>query len=466
MAKWMTVGLILCLCTFGGAVEHPAARTALDRYVHAPDPAYGYALRKTETSDDGTTYILKMTSQSWLTAEEVQQTTWWHWLIITRPKHVAQNTALLVIGGGDNRDETLPNSDRMMAQIAVATQSVVVQLKQVPNQPLVFHGDGVARVEDDLIAYGWGQFLRHGQEKWLARLPMTKSAVRAMDTVSDFLAKPEQGALNIDEFVVAGGSKRGWTTWTTGIADKRVVAIAPIVIDMLNVNPSFKHHWEAYGFYAPAVGDYVRHGIMEWQDTAEYRALSQIVEPYEYLDRLTLPKLMINATGDQFFLPDSHRFYFDDLKGPKYIRYVPNADHSLDDTDVAETLAAWQYAISNKKSLPKFKWEVDWTQGAIHVQVNDKPTKILLWQATNPEARDFRVETLGKVWTSSELTADAKGRLVARVDKPATGWTAFVVELTYEIDGSPTPLTLTSGVAVVPDVLPFKGERPKGNPKR
>jgi PhoPQ-activated pathogenicity-related protein len=280
------------------------------------------------------------------------------------------------------------------------------------------------------------------------------------------LAGPDQGALTIDTFVVAGGSKRGWTTWTTGIVDKRVVSIVPIVIDVLNTVPSFKHHWDAYGFYAPAVDNYVEHGIMEWQDTAEYQALLDIVEPYEYRDRLTLPKLMINATGDQFFLPDSHRFYFDALKGHKYIRYVPNADHSLDGTDVIETLCAWQYAIVNQKPLPRFDWKVDWAQGATHVQVKDRPAKILLWQATNPEARDFRVETLGKVWTSSPLTADAQGRIVASVTKPDRGWTAFLVELIYAIEGAPTPLKLTSGVAVVPDVLPFAGQRPKGDPKR
>ncbi len=442
------------------------AETALDRYVHEPDPAYGYELINTELSEEGTTYILKMTSQSWLAEKEVQQTRWWHWLIISRPKEVAHDTALLFIGGGNNRDHKAPGVDKTMGRIATATKSIVVQLKQVPNQPLIFFNDGVERVEDDLIAYGWDQFLRGGGDTWLARLPMTKSAVRAMDTVSEFCARPAQGKLNIDKYVVAGGSKRGWTTWTTGIVDKRVVAITPIVIDMLNVVPSFKHHWEAYGFYAPAVGNYVEHGIMEWQDTAEYQALIKIVEPYAYRDRLTLPKLMINATGDQFFLPDSHRFFFDALKGPKYIRYVPNADHSLDDTDAFETLAAWQYIIANHKPLPRFDWEVDWQQGAINVQIKDTPTHILLWQATNPEARDFRLETLGKVWTSRVLSADAHGKITAQVAKPERGWTAFLVELTYEIDGSPTPIKLTSGVAVVPDILPFAGKRPKGNPKR
>ena len=53
--------------------------------------------------------------------------------------------------------------------------------------------------------------------------------------------------------MVTGGSKRGWTTWTTAAVDKRVVAITPMVIDMLNIDPSFEHHYRVYGFWAPAV---------------------------------------------------------------------------------------------------------------------------------------------------------------------------------------------------------------------
>lgn len=443
-----------------------AAETALDRYVHAPDPAYQYELFSNHTGDDGTVYQIKFTSQSWLTAAEVNQTNWWHWLTIHRPKEVTSDTALLFITGGNNKDPNPRKPDGSLDRIAKATGSIVAELRQVPNQPLIFHNDGEERTEDDLIAYGWDKFLRGGRDEWLARFPMTKSAVRAMDTVTAFLGKPERGTLKIDKFVVAGASKRGWTTWTTAITDKRVVAIAPIVIDMLNVVPSFKHHWEAYGFYAPAVGDYVSHGIMDWQGTPEYARLIKLVEPYEYRDRLTLPKLMINACGDQFFLPDSHRFYFDDLKGPKYIRYIPNTDHSLKDSDAIETLAAWQFAIAHGKSLPQLDWRVDWKAGEISMKATDKPAKALLWQATNPEARDFRLETLGKVWTSSDLKIDADGRIIARVEKPAKGWTAFVVELTYPIAGCPTPLKLTSGVAVVPDILPFAGKMPKTQPKR
>ena len=39
-----------------------------------------------------------------------------------------------------------------------------------------------------------------------------------------------------------------------------------------------------------------------------------------YIDRLTMPKLMICTGGDEFFQPDDSIFYWDQLKEPKFIR--------------------------------------------------------------------------------------------------------------------------------------------------
>ncbi len=138
------------------------------------------------------------------------------------------------------------------------------------------------RKEDDLIAYTWDKFLRTGDEKWPLRLPMTKAAVRAMDAVTAWSASADGGKVTVKRFVVSGGSKRGWTTWTTAAVDARVVAIAPAVIDVLNVQPSFEHHWRAYGFWAPAVDDYVAHGIMSWMGTPQFAALMAIEDPWSY----------------------------------------------------------------------------------------------------------------------------------------------------------------------------------------
>src|SRR5258708_35026399 len=113
----------------------------------------------------------------------------------------------------------------------------------VPNQPLVLNGDGKPRFEDDLLAEGWVKSMDTGDPTWLPRLPMVKSAVRAMDTVTALLASEQGGKTAVKKFVVAGGSKRGWTTWLTGAVDSRVVAIIPIVIDVVNVRVCKMNHY-------------------------------------------------------------------------------------------------------------------------------------------------------------------------------------------------------------------------------
>lgn len=442
----LTAGLQVCPAS-------AAKLTALDRYVAAPDTNFSYRLVNTIPATGYTTFVLEMQSQAWLTTNEVNQPIWRHWLTIVKPNEVKSSTALLFVTGGSVDRPAPKAADGNLVQIAQATKTVVAELRGVPNQPLVFAGETKGRSEDSLIAYTWDKFLRTGDEKWPARLPMTKSAVRALDTVTAFCASKEGGDLKVDSFVVAGASKRGWTTWTTAIVDKRVIAIIPIVIDMLNLEPSFKHHYQAYGFWAPAVKDYTEQGIMDWMDTKEYRALREIEDPYEYRDRLTIPKFLINACGDQFFLPDSSQFYFDNLPGPTYLRYVPNADHSLKNSDAAHTLGACYQAVVSGAKLPRFKWQFS-PDGSIHVTSEDTPAAVKLWQASNPKARDFRLDTLGATWTSSTIEAQSNGEFIGKIETPTNGWSAFFVELTFS-GSSLSPLKFTTGVRVLPEKLPF-----------
>jgi PhoPQ-activated pathogenicity-related protein len=454
--------LSIVLLVFAAApwsVALASKETALDRYIAKADPNYAYQLHSTLPGEGFTAYVIDMTSQSWRTEKEVDRTLWKHWVMIIVPAEVKFDTSLLFIGGGSNNNDAPTKVDGMMAQIAMATQSVVTSLSMIPNQPLTFIADDTRpRKEDALIAYTWDKYLRGGDEEWPARLPMTKSAVRAMDTVTDFCASEAGGAIPVSKFMVAGGSKRGWTTWTTAAVDKRVVAIAPIVIDLLNVVPSFEHHWKAYGFWAPSVGDYVEMGIMDWMGSPEYDRLMAMVDPYSYRKRLTMPKFLINATGDQFFLPDSWKFYLDDLVGPTYQRYVPNGDHGLDGTDAPESLTAFYGSVLTAAPRPEYKWKLK-KDGSIRVTTKTKPLAVKLWQATNPDTRDFRKELIGPAWTSTDLEGK-DGVYIGQVPVPEKGWTAFLVELTYE-SMLTIPYKFSTGVHVLPDTLPFPYEAPK-----
>jgi len=257
----------------------------------------------------------------------------------------------------------------------------------------------------------------------------------------------------VKNFIVAGASKRGWTTWTTAAVDPRVVAIAPIVIDTLNVQSVFMHQWQAYGFWAPAVIDYQNAGIMDWFGTPQMDALLEIEDPYRYSARLALPKYLINSSGDQFFLPDDAQFYFGDLPGEKYLRYEPNTDHGMASPEAMLNLVSWLGAVNGNYPRPRFYWEVDRTRGAMRVRTVDKPVKVLLWQANNLETRDFRLQTIGPAWGSRPLTGE-NGIYDVAMAAPGKGWTAFFVELTFPGPGD-LPLVFTTEVVVTPDVYPF-----------
>lgn len=70
--------------------------------------------------------------------------------------------------------------------------------------------------------------------------------------------------------------------------------------------------------------------------------------------------------------------------------------------------------------------------GTITVRVLDQPAQVILWQAHNRKARDFRLETIGPAWTFAPPAST-----LPRVGAP-----------TYPGD---TPLVFTTEVVVTPD---------------
>jgi len=439
-----------------------AAETALDRYVAKPDLTYSWKVVRTVPGNTLTQYVVDLKSQTWRSEKDVDRPVWQHWLAIAKPASPSSKLAYLRITGGANGGEVPSSAEAATLRLAETTNSVVAELKMVPNQPLVLHQDGVRRSEDDFIAYTWDQFIKTGDETWPARLPMVKSVVRAMDCVQELLASDVGGRLAIEKFVVSGGSKRGWTTWCKAAVDKRVAAAIPIVIDVVNVPACSRHHVAAYGFYAQAIGDYVRHDIKGRIDHPRTKLLYEIEDPYSYRERLTMPKFVVNAAGDQYFPPDSSQFYFGDLPGEKYLRYVPNADHSLRDSDAQESIIAFYQTVLTGAPRPKYSWVFE-KDGTIRVETADAPKAATLWQATNPQARDFRVISIGKAYQGQMLKDQGGGVFVGKIEPPEKGWTAFFVELTFDV-GQSFPLKLSTAVRILPDTLPYADLDPSKAP--
>lgn len=428
--------------------------TPLDDYVAAPDPAFTYSLAAQAEKSGVTTYAYHMVSQTWLDASKVDRPLWEHTVLVSVPGTLRHNQAMMFIGGGDNRPGETPVADNgPMEKIAAVTGSVVAQVKQIPNQPLRFPDEQddryrePGRKEDAMITFGWDKYLKGGDPLWLARLPMTKAVVRAMDLVQ----KEHPG---VEGFFVAGGSKRGWTTWTVAAVDRRVFGIAPAVIDVLNLEPSIQNHFDGYGFWAPSLDDYVDMDIVTRIHTPEFRNLMAVVDPYAYRDRLTLPKYILNSAGDQFFPADSWKFYFDGLKGEKFLCYFPNTDHGLNE-DAYFRLAGFYYALMEGTPRPEFTWEKA-GDGTLTVRCATKPARVTLWRAVNPDARDFRLETFGPKYEAVEMPLSDSGEYVSAVAAPEKGWTAFFLELEFPNGDFPKPFVFTTGVSILPDTYPGK----------
>ena len=330
----------------------------------------------------------------------------------------------------------------MLARLASEAGATAAFVTRVPNQPL--YG---GKKEDALIAYTFVEYMKSGDDTWPALLPMVKSAVRAMDTVQAY-AQQKHGE-KIEKFVVAGASKRGWTTWLSGAADKRVVAIAPMVIDMLNMKAQTQWAAKVYGKQSDQIRDYTELNLIDKMDDPAMVKLRGFVDPYSYRARYkNIPKLLLLGTNDPYWTVDSLRHYWNDLPGEKLVFQTPNAGHNLNGgLQAIDALAAFFQMIADQEELPKVEWKL--TAGDkphLNLHVNRSAKGIRLWTADSTD-RDFRNDR----WSSKDLEVKP-GSAVADTDieKPATGFRAFMGEviLTNRFGHE---YKLSTQVQVVPD---------------
>lgn len=421
-----------------------APENQLARYVGRYDPEYTWTEHGTDIHFGWTKHTLRLNSQQWRDLSEVDRPFWEHDLGIIQP-WFSDDQAILFINGGNNEAGPPEEVDSALALVGFLTGMKYVQLDQVPNQPLVFSDEGGRqRSEDEILAYSLDKAITTGDLEWPVHLAMTKSVVRAMDAVQERLP-------GTDDFVLVGGSKRGWTTYLGAAVDPRVKAMVPASIDIGNVIENTRHHFEVYGFYTPAVQDYTEFDLFCRLGAPGGREVATIVDPLTYAAKYTMPKMLGNSAGDQFFPPDSSRFYWSDLPEPKWLRYTVNTDHGqLQDGTAIPALLFAADKMMDGEPLPVVTWLVH--NGWILVRSDTRPQTVKLWQAHNPSARDFRLESIGAAWSSTPLQDRGDNLYWAFVPEPSEGWTAFLVELTF--DGG---IILSSQPAVVPDILPFEG---------
>ncbi len=396
--------------------DAPAPPPDLVEYVRKEDRSFAWKLTARTETDAAALYEIDLTSQTW------HEITWTHkvQVFVPKGKPVPATAVLWNQGGTPNAGSTL-----LGQQLAGKIGAPVVFVYGIPNQPLL----GGKR-EDALIAETFVRYLETKDSSWPLLFPMVKSLARAMDAVQAF-ARQELKA-DVKDFVVTGASKRGWTSWlTAATGDKRVKAIAPLVFDTLNLPVQMKNQVAAFGKPSEMIRDYVERKLVPVPDTPEAQKLWAMIDPWVYRERLTLPKMLINGANDPYWPLDALNSYWDDLKGEKYVLYVPNAGHDLRERDkdgkpepiptrAVNTLAAFAHCQVFDRPMPALRWEFVDGDPLVAIKVaaggGGKPR---FWRATS-DTRDFRSAR----WVENPPA-----------DQPRKKFEAFFWEAEYEVDG-------------------------------
>jgi len=426
--KKILFGVLVLFCSAATIFASPrktiTPETALQAYLHNSDKSFKWEVQDKNKGEDITLYRILFTSQVW------RGITWKHEMIIMVPDILKYNDALLFITGGHN-DNTIPSTHKWdedlvtaLSKVSKTNMTIVAIIWQVPNQPL--YGD---LTEDALISYTLHNYLEDHDFTWPLLFPMTKSAVRGMDVVQKFAKKEIMRKVN--QFVVSGASKRGWTTWLTAANDKRVKAIGPMVIDVLNMPVNIDYQKVVWGDYSVEIEDYVKLGIAQQLGTPGGNDLTKMIDPYSYRKKLTMPKMIFMGTNDPYWPADAVKNYIDSIPGDNHICYTPNAAHDLGDKKMAfATLSAFLGTTVTNGKYPICNYTVSEENRTITLKIKTTPELLLeamIWSADSKD-QDFRDEK----WSGKSVDFANKAEITVTINIPEAGFKAFYVDLKYK----------------------------------
>ncbi|EPN6382190.1 PhoPQ-activated protein PqaA family protein [Salmonella enterica subsp. enterica serovar Infantis] len=399
-----------------------------------------------------------LNSQTWSPQGVVSPERWQNGVDIYIPDSAREKNALVVINNGSNNNGSgtpvAPTNfnEEELSRIAIATRTVVISVSNVPNQVLSYQGVTTPLGEDNSVAYSWKLFIgdTHKYQDASLHIPMAASVSQAFR-----LAKRELTQQNINKFIVTGASKRGWAAWLTALSDPDVGAVVPFAMDLLNTQKSLEHMYQSYGKNWPvAFYPYYNQGIDQQVGTDKFARLMRLEDPLTYLntdmgDRLKIDKYIINASGDDFYVPDNSHFYYGLLPGSKSLRVVPNSTHNGILSVAEQSLITFVNRFQEKQKLPEITENVQ-SRGdgkkELVVNFSEKPVAILQWTARNPAARDFRYACDIKYNSVPVSLATGDNTLSISLTTPDSGWQATYIEATFT-DG----YVATTQVYITPD---------------
>ena len=393
---------------------------------------------------------LQMVSQVWEPAPVVEPRRWEHDVELHIPRNAVPGKALLVVNNGVRHGpaQTPDYTREALREVALKSQMAVVMISDAPNQYVTFSDVDKPLREDDAVAHTWAHSLRGAAPELPLHVPMAAAASRAMDLAEQELTK--QG-LAVDRFIITGASKRGWSAWLTALADERVMAIVPAVIDVADTSDMLAGLRKRYGGHWPlALGSYQQAGVLQQLGTPAFERLMAMMDPMQYLNeegqRLAIPKYLVSASGDDFFAPDPVTDYQQRLPGQTSLRVLPNSDHGGVRRQVVSTLVPAVTRLRDGKPLPSVQVTEGGKPGLMAVNFSEPPVAVRVWTASNSQDRDFRY-ACGVRYQSETLVPQQYFTLQRTA--PATGWQAQFVEATFA-DG----FIATSPVSVLPQTYP------------
>ena len=411
----------------------PLAGSELADYVSKPDEHFQWEVRERQKIQNCDVLRLHLTSQRW------QGIDWRHVLTLIKPNNLdtSRQDALLVVSGGNwqeswpaNGPQTVPVRGEAQLMTTVANQfgCVIAIISHVPFQPMMN-----GKHEDEIIAATFAKFMETQDPTWPLLLPMVKSAVRGMDATS--AAAQQEWGVTLNQFTVTGASKRGWTTWLTGATDPRVTAIAPMVIDMLNMGEQMKLQVASFGDYSEQIADYTELNLPAVLSTPGGQSLQRIVDPFAYREKLTLPKLLIFGTNDRYWPLEACNMYWEQLDGQKHLLYVPNEGHGIKDyARVIGSVSALHRSRNGGSQLPQLDWEFAQVESDVTLDVTTKGSidTVRGWVAHAP-TRDFR----DAKWEERVCLPGGKDAWRLAIKTPAEGFVACFAECVSVADVTP-----------------------------
>ena len=200
-----------------------------------------------------------------------------------------------------------------------------------------------------------------------------------------------------------------------------------MVIDVLNMSTSLQYQIETWADYSIEIQDYVALGIPQQANSKVGQATMELVDPYSYRAKLTMPKLIFIGTNDPYWPVDAVKNYIDSIPGQNNLIYIPNVGHDLGDGKItSQALGAFVAYQNSEQALPEVFTEVSKGEsGSLKLEVKasgQEPIKIELWEAESTEDKDFRDEK----WSSKKLSNSSTSKKNT-VSLPKEGQKAFYI---------------------------------------